>query len=84
MDPCNIILFTACPKMSSACIEQFMKARERFGAPDLFEEAFRWDQHLYTFCFRESLRNGVKMPNPALFELCKLTGGGYSCIKSFT
>ena len=50
----------------------------------MFEEAFRWDQHLYTFCFRESLRNGVKMPNPALFELCKLTGGAYSCVQSFT
>ena len=84
IDPCNILLFTASPKMSSSCINQFMKASERFGAvPDIFEEAFRWDQHLHTFCFRESLRNGNKMPNPALYELCKLTGGSYSCINSF-
>jgi len=61
-----------------------MKASERFGTPDLFEEAFRWDQHLHTFCFRESLRNGNKMPNPALFELCKLTGGSYTSIHSFS
>lgn len=83
IDPCNILLFTACPKMSSSCIDQFMKASERSGPPDLYEEAFRWDQHLHTFCFRESLRNGNKMANPALYELCKLTGGSYTCIHSF-
>ena len=45
IDPCNIVLFTACPKMSSACIEQFMKARLRanVNGVDLYEEAFRWD-----------------------------------------
>lgn len=95
IDPCNILLFTASPKMSSACIDQFMKASERQPAhknarnfntntPDFFEEAFRWDQHLHTLCFRESLRNGTKMANPALLELSKLTGGSYSRINSFT
>lgn len=83
IDPCNILLFTASPKMSSSCINQFMNASERGGAPDIFEEAFRWDQHLHTFCFRESLRNGSKMANPALYELCKLTGGTYSYVQSF-
>lgn len=68
--------------MSTRCIDEFMKASERQSA-DLFEEVFRWDQHLHTFCFRESLRNGTMMANPALYELCSLTGGSYTRITSF-
>jgi hypothetical protein len=29
IDPCNILLFTASPKMSSSCIDQFMKSSSR-------------------------------------------------------
>ena len=62
-----------------------MKAGLRGSAnnSDLFEEAFRWDQHLHALCFRESFRNGIKQANPTLAELCKQTGGSYTYVERF-
>lgn len=78
-----VFLFTSSPKMSSTCLEQFTKVEFRDRGSDLFNEAFRWDQSLHTFCFREKLRGSQPQPNPTLVDLCKLTGGTYTHVTNF-
>ena len=43
VETCNLVLFTASPRMSSTCINQFKKVRPDNG-PEFFDEAFKWDQ----------------------------------------
>jgi hypothetical protein len=42
IEPCNLIMFTASPRMSHSCLNQFRRGRADQGS-DLFDEAFRWD-----------------------------------------
>ena len=78
-----VFLFTSSPKMSASSLDQFKEADLRNNGSDVFNEAFRWDQNLHTFCFREKLRGATPQPNPTLVDLCKLTGGSYTHVTSF-
>lgn len=49
----------------------------------LYDEVFRWDQHLHTICFRDSVRNGKLGPNAYLKNLCTMSGGSYRKVASF-
>ena len=69
--------------MSATSLDQFKVANLRNNGSDLFNEAFRWDQNLHTFCFREKLRGKTPQPNPTLVDLCKFTGGTYTHVTSF-
>lgn len=42
VEAANLILFTAGPRMSSKCLDQFRKVRTD-GGLELYDEAFKWD-----------------------------------------
>lgn len=42
IEPACVILFTASPRMSNSCLDQFFKVKQN-SSYELFDESFRWD-----------------------------------------